>query len=154
MGDGQRFPADEGADTAGEKHTGQRGNERRNVQVMDGHTHQQPKPDADNKGEQDANRRMDPQHPGSVGDDHAGEAGYSRHGQVNAAGDQHHGHPDSGDAVIGIVNEHVDEGPQRCEADLSIHDRAESIDNEENQDGCVNHDEIRVEKLIPESLAF
>ena len=53
-----------------------------------------------------------------------------------------------------VINEHVDESPQGRKSDFPVHYRAKGIDDQEDQDGSINHDEVRIEQFIPEALAF
>lgn len=154
VGNVDGFPADQGANAPGQEHARQRGDEGRHVQIVDGRAHQQPQTNADHHGGQNADQRVKTQHRIAVGNEHARQRRYRAHAQVNAAGDQHHRHAHGGDAVIGIVDEHVHKGAQGGEALGAVGDCAEEIDDQENADGGVYHDILGVRRLAQQALLF
>ena len=119
---------------------------------MDDPTHQKAQTDAHHEGEEDADQGMNAQYGGAVGDKHAGQGGNGTDRQVNAAGDEDHGHAHGGDAVIGIVDEHVHEGPQRRKALIAVGNDTKEINHQEDADGGVHHDVLRVGQTAEETL--
>ena len=152
MIDGDGLAADEGADAARQEVAGQGCDEGRNLQAMDGSALEQAQAHADDQREQDAPQGMDPQNGVAVGDEHAGEGGDGRDGVVDAAGDEHHRHADCGDAVVGVVDEHVHKGAQGGEALGAVGDCAHRVNQQEDADGGIHHDVLGVGNALCEAL--
>ena len=152
MRDRDRLPADQGADTSCKEVAGKCRDEGRNVQIVDRSTLQQTESDADDQCDEHAQCGMVTQYRRAVGHNHTCEAGYGCDRQVNAAGDEHHGHADCRDAVVGVVLEHVDERTQCRKADVAVTDRAVGVDQNKDTNGGVYHDELWFQQPAREGL--
>ena len=114
--------------------------------------HQRAQAHADQYGYDHGDDRGDAHALVAIGDDHARQRGHRGHGQVDAAGDQHHGHAHGGDAVVGVVGEEVHEGAQRGKTDAAVANRAVGIDDQEDDHGGVHHDVLRIHDAAQKTL--
>ena len=116
VADRDRLDADQVAEPAGEEHAGQRGDERLDVEVVDDQPHQQaeqrcrraallPSP---GPGDQPASQ--------GAGGDHGGQRDHRADAQVDAAGEDHEGHPHGEHDQEGVVHEQVQEDLRGGEA--------------------------------------
>ena len=102
--DGDGLPADQRTHATGQEHPRQRSNEWWDLQIGNQGTHAQPQRYAYKNRERHAQPGVKPKHRSAIGQEHASQRSDRSHGQVDPAGNQHHGHANGGYPDIGVVH--------------------------------------------------
>ena len=107
MLDRDRIDRQDKGHAAGEKHAGQGDDEGGHFQIVDDCPHDRAEQRGDHKDKREGGQRMDAGILQENGEENTGESDDRADGQVNAAGQDHEGHANGGNAQKGIVGQQI-----------------------------------------------
>ncbi|MCY1236244.1 hypothetical protein D9M72_488900 [compost metagenome] len=134
MSDGDGIDRQHEGHAARQKHAGKRDDKGGHLEIMDDGAHHRAEERRDEKSHRKGDDRMDGGSLQHHGQEHTGEGDDGADRQVDAAGQDHEGHADGGDAEEGVVGQKVADHPRR--QDVGVLHHAERIAQHEDDDGC------------------